>query len=316
MADTNFIDVSNITYCGKEFQDIFAKDVYSLDLRNYGITLMDGVKGKMKLYSGEIGDVFQEYTCPFTPKGAASLAESYIEPVALKANLENCYDTFWNTYLVSQTSITLNGGIPQTFAEWFFAKFREKMKAEYEEIMWKGDVDYTGTTKEYLAVTDGVEKILGEDAEVITGTAFTVDNVLAQVEAAIKKGLELAAAGEYSTDNYKVFMNHADVQLLKMALGKLCCPNAESIFSNYAKGADGGVIIYGFEVIPTHQSRNVIIFGDPRNIVLGFDTFDSHMEWKLIDMRETTGDNMFRIIALTNIAVGVVFPEGFVISKP
>lgn len=316
MADNNFIDVSNISYCGKEFQEIFARDVYSLDVRDYGITLMDGIKGKTKLYSGEIGDVFQAYTCPFTPQGAASLAEAYIEPVALKANLENCYDTFWNTFLVEQTSISLNGGIPQTFGDWFFAKFRDKMKKEYEEIFWQGDTDYSGATKEYLAVTDGVEKILGENAEVISGSVFTVDNILAQVEAAINKGLELAAAGDYTTENYKVFMNHADVALLKMALGKICCPSADSIFSNYAKGPDGGAIIFGYEVIPTHQSRNTVIFADPRNLVLGFDTFDSHLTWKLIDMRNTTGDNMFRIIALTNIGVGVVFPEGIVISKP
>ena len=37
---------------------------------------MDGVKGKMKMYTGEIGDVWQAYSCPFTPQGAASLAEN------------------------------------------------------------------------------------------------------------------------------------------------------------------------------------------------------------------------------------------------
>jgi len=60
------------------------------------------------------------------------------------------------------------------------------------------------------------------------------------------------------------------------------------------------------------QSKNTIIVGDPRNLVLGFDTFSSSIEYKLIDMRETTGDNTFRVIALTNIAVGILFPEGFV----
>lgn len=314
----NFIDVENITYCGKEYQDIFAKEMYGLDLRNYGITLMDGVKGKMKLYSGEIGDVWQAYTCPFTPQGEASLAESYIEPVAIKSNLENCYDTFWNTFLVEQTSITLNGGIPQTFADWFFDKYRQKMAREYEEIFWQGNTARTETTKAYLKVTNGVEKILGDNdnVEKITGEAFTVDNVLAQVEAVVMSGLENAAEGEYDTANMKIMMNHADVQLLKMALGKLCCGNSTSDrFSNYAKEGER-IFIFGFEVVPTMQSRNTIIFGDPRNLVLGFDTYDSHLEWKLIDMRQTTGDNMFRIIALSNIAVGVVFPEGFVISTP
>ena len=118
MSMSNFIDVTGLTYCGKEAQDIFAKDIYDIDLRQYGITFMDGVKGKMKMYTGEIGDVWQLYTCPFTPAGEASLAESYIEPVAIKVNQENCYDVFWNTFLVDQTEISLRGGIPQTFADW------------------------------------------------------------------------------------------------------------------------------------------------------------------------------------------------------
>lgn len=313
----NFIDVSNLTYCGKEMQDIFAKDIYSLDLRNYGVTLLDGVKGKVKLYSGEIGSVLQSYSCPFTPQGAASLAESFIEPVTLKSNLENCYDSFWNTFLVEQTSISLNGGIPETFAEWFFDKYRQKMAREYEEIFWQGDETYSGATKEYLAVTDGIEKQLEDNSGVtkINGAALTVDNVLAQVEAAINSGLAVAADAEVDTERYKVLMNYNDVRLLKMALGKVCCPNSQSIFSNYAKEGEK-VFIFGFEVVPTMQSRNTIIFGDPRNLVLGFDSYDSHLTWKLIDMRETTGDNMFRIIAITNIAVGIVFPEGFVYSRP
>ena len=64
------------------------------------------------------------------------------------------------------------------------------------------------------------------------------------------------------------------------------------------------------------QSKNTIIFGPARNLVLGYDTYDSHLEWKLIDMRNSTGDNMFRIIAISNIAVGIVLPELFVVSKP
>ena len=310
----NFIDLSNITYCGKEAQEIFSRDIYSMDLRNAGVTFMDGVKGKMKMYSGEIGDAWQLYTCPFTPSGAASLAEAYIEPAAIKVNQENCYDTFWNTFLVEQTEISLRGGIPSTFGEWYFGKLRQKMAREYQEIFWQGDTGRTATTKTYLKAVDGVETQLAANSGVTTGatSAFTVDNILAQVEDAINSAMTIAANGEYATDNLKVLMNYSDVQLLKMALGKLCCPNNQSIFSNYAMGPDGGVIIFGIPVISTLQSRNTIIVGDPRNLVLGYDTFDSHLEYKLIDMRNSTGDNMFRVLAISNIAVGIIFPEGFV----
>ena len=309
----NFIDLSNITYCGKEAQEIFSKDIYDIDLRQYGITFMDGVKGKMKMYNGEIGDAWQLYTCPFTPQGSASLAESFIEPSAIKVNQENCYDTFWNTFLVDQTEISLRGGIPQTFGEWYFGKLRQKMAKEYQEIFWQGDTARTASTKAYLKATDGIEKKLKANAgEKVTVTAFTVANVIAQVEDAILKGIELANTNEVDTEGYKVFMNHADVRVLEIALGKLCCDvETNRTFSNY--GREGGrIFVMGYEIVPTMQSKNTVIFGPARNLVLGYDTFDSHLEYKLIDMRETTGDNMFRVLAISNIAVGIIMPELFV----
>lgn len=312
----NFIDLSGLTYCGKEAQEIFSKDIYDIDLRQYGISFWDNVKGKMKLYSGEIGDAWQVYTCPFTPAGAASLAESFIEPAAIKVNQENCYDTFWNTFLVDQTEISLRGGIPQTFAEWYFDKLRKKMSAEYQEIFWKGDEDYSGATKPYIKATDGVEKIIKEsDAASVSGANLTVDNIIAQVEAVVMKGLEEAADADVDTEGFKIFMNHNDVRLLEVALGKECCPNSTTaVFANYAR-ENGRIFVMGFEVVPTMQSRNFILFGPARNLVLGYDTYDSHLEYKLIDMRQTTGDNSFRVIAISNIAVGVIVPELFAYSE-
>lgn len=313
---TNFINVADLTYCGKEAQEIFSKQVYNLDLRSYGITLMDNVKGKQKIYNGEIGDVWQEYTCPFTPSGAASLAEAFIEPVRIKVNMENCYDRFDNTYFVEQTKIAMDGGIPQTFSEWFFnEELLPKMDKEYQEIFWQGDTAYSGT-KKYLKVIDGIEKQIkaAEGVELIEAAALTVDNVISQVEAVVMKALEKAASEEVPTDDYKIFMNYADVKLLEVALGKETAGNLTvSIFKNYSKNGNT-INVMGFDIVPTMQTRNTIIMGPVKNLVLGFDTFDSHLEYRLIDMRETTGDNAFRVLALSNIAVGIILPELFVYS--
>ena len=311
---SNFINVSGLTYCGKEAQEIFSKDIYDIDLRQYGITFMDGVKGKVKLYNGEIGDAWQVYTCPFTPAGAASLAESFIEPAAIKVNQENCYDTFWNTFLVDQTEISLRGGVPQTFGEWYFGKLRQKMAKEYQEIFWQGDKAHTASTKTYLKVTDGIEKKMAalKSDNKYTVTAFTVANIIEQVEAIILKGIDVANKAEVDTEGYKVFMNHADVRVLEIALGKLCCGNSmNDRFANYGR-ENGRIFVMGYEIVPSMIGKNKVVFGPARNLVLGYDTFDSHLEYKLIDMRETTGDNMFRVLAISNIAVGVIMPELFV----
>lgn len=318
MAQTNYIIDSGLTYCGTEAQNIFSHDIYTLDLRNAGVTYIDGLKGKRKIYMGTWDNAWQEYSCPFTPDGEVSLAEAYIEPVAIKVNKEFCRNEFWDSFLVEQTEISLRGGIPQTFSEWYFDRLRKQMQKEYVTMFWQGDTDYTGSTKQYLKIVDGIEKKLEANSGVtqISGAVFTVDNVLAQVEAVIQAGIAKAAENELTTDNFKVLMNKYDIELVKMALGKICCPNNESIFSNYAKGPDGGVFVYGFELIPTEMSRNKIIFGDPRNLVLGFDTFDSHLQYKIIDMKDTTLDDSYRVGAISNIAVGIIFPEIFVISKP
>lgn len=313
----NFIDLTGLTYCGKEAQEIFSKDIYDIDLRQYGITFMDGVKGKMKIYTGEIGDAWQLYTCPFTPAGSASLAEAFIEPAAIKVNQENCYDTFWNTFLVDQTEISLRGGIPQAFGDWYFGKLRQKMAKEYQEIFWQGDTAHTASTKVYLKTVDGVEKKLSAlpSGNTVELSALTVDNVIAQLESVIAKGIDVANAAEVDTENYKVFMNHSDLRVLEVALGKVCCPNSvNAVFANYAR-ENGRIYVMGYEIVPTMQSRNTIIFGPAKNLVLGYDTFDSHIEYKLIDLRETTGDNMFRVLAISNIAVGIIMPELFVYAK-
>ena len=314
---SNFIDLSGLTYCGKEAREIFSKDIYDIDMRQYGITFMDGVKGKMKIYTGEISDAFQLYTCPFTPAGSASLAEAYIEPAAIKVNQENCYDTFWNTFLVDQTEISLRGGIPVTFAEWYFGKLRQKMAKEWQEQWWQGDTARTATTKVYLKSIDGIEKQLHENSGVtkVSGASFTVDNAIAQVEAIIMKGLEVAGNAEVDTEGYKLFMNHNDVRVLEVALGKQCCPNSvNQVFANWGR-ENGRIYVMGFEIVPSLISAGKMIFGPARNLVAGFDTYDSHIEYKLIDMRETTGDNMFRVLAISNIAAGIILPELFVLSE-
>ena len=312
----NFVEFDNLTYCGEEAQQIFSEDLYGSDLRSYGITFYDGLKGKRKIYTGKIGDVWQKYTCSFTPDGEVVISEDYIEPATIKVNMEECFDEYWNSWLVAQTEISLNGGIPQTFAEWFFAKLREKMQEEYEEIFWKGDVDYSGSSKEYLKVIDGIEKQLEENSGVtkVTGASFTVDNAVAQVEAAVTSAMAVAAEANANIEDYKIFVNKNDAALLRIALGKICCTPLAG-FNNYSINGER-MSIFGLEVIPTHQSRGTVIVAPAKNLVLGFDTFDSHSEYKLIDMRETTGDNMFRVIAISNIGAGIAFPALAVYSRP
>lgn len=309
----NLIDVANLTYEGEYAKEIFVKNLYESKLKNYGITYMPGVKSKQQLVSGTVSDLFQAFTCPFSPSGEAELSEKWIEGVPMKVNLEQCYDAFWPTFMAAQTEVSLNGGIPQSFFEWFFNDVLIKeLGKEYEQIFWNGDK--TSGATDTLKIANGLVQQLNADGKVnkVTGAALTSDNIVAQIEAAALKAIE--AAGDTDMTDYKVFMNVNDVRLLNVALANEAILNTQ-VWANF--GRDGQTIYaYGFEVVPCMIAKNTIVIAPAKNLVLGYDIADSEITYKIIDMRQTTLDNTFRVGVITNIAIGYVYPELIVISKP
>ena len=310
---SNFVQVNNLTYEGEYAKEIFVKNLYESKLKQMGITYMPGVKGKQQLVSGEVSDLFQKFTCPFEASGSATLAEKWIEGVPMKVNLEQCYDSFWPTFMAAQTEVSLNGGIPQSFFEWFFNDMLIKeLGKEYEQIFWNGDK--TSGATDTLKIADGLVKQLNADSKVnkIIGSALTVDNIVSQVEAVALKGIE--AAADTDMTDYKLFMNVNDVRLLNVALAKEAILNTQ-VWANFGREGDK-IYAYGFEVVPCMIAKNNIVLSPAKNLVLGYDIADSEVSYKIIDMRQTTLDNTFRVGVITNIAIGYVYPELIVVSKP
>ena len=309
MAIRNFVAPINIEYKGKEANEILSKPIYESDLYSYGITYRPGVRGKEQLIVGSVSELFQTYSCAFEANGKVSLAEQWIEPFNMKINLQECYDTFWPTFMAEETRRAYVGeNNPRTFFEWFFNDMLIKqMKREYEEIFWNGD-----TSKEsgILSLGDGiVKKLENTEAKKVTGAVLTVDNILDQITA-------VAAMADINVDDadYKIFINKGQMKILKTALGN------EKIFNNYVWNnftKEGEkVYAYGFEVIPTRIAKDVILLAPNKNLILGYDLESDQTSFQILDLSQVTGDNEFRVIAMCNMAVGLVYPELMVISKP
>lgn len=309
----NFVDVQNLTYEGEYAKEIFIKNLYESKLKSFGITYMPGVKSKQQLVSGNVSDLFQKFTCPFSASGQAVLTEKWIEGVPMKVNMEECYDSYWSTFMAAQTEVSLNGGVPQAFFDWFFnGVLVPELGKEYEQIFWNGDK--TSGATDTLKIADGLVKQLNADSKVkkVTGVVLTVDNILAQVEAVALKAME--AAGDTDMSDYKLFINVNDARLLNVALAKEAILNTQ-VWANFGREGDK-VYAYGFEVVPCMIAKNAMILAPAKNLVLGYDIADSEISYKMIDMRQTTLDNTFRVGVITNIAIGYVYPELIVVSKP
>lgn len=310
MAITNFVSPENIAYKGKEANEIMSKPIYESDLYSYGVTYRPGVKGKEQLVVGEVSDLFQTYTCAFSPNGEVSLAEQWIEPFTMKINLQECYDKYWPSFMAEETRRAYVGetNIPRTFFQWFFDDMLVKeMKKEYEEIFWNGDKTKSGI----LALGDGVVKKVVESgkAKTVTGATLTVDNILAQVSA-------VAALADVNVDDadYKIYINKGQMKILKTALGNEKIRD-NYVWSNFTKEGEK-VYAYGFEVVPCRIAKDTILLAPNKNLVLGYDLESDQTSFQILDLSQVTGDNEFRVIAMCNMAVGVVYPELMVLSKP
>ena len=310
MAITNFVAPENIAYKGKEANEIMSKPVYESDLYGYGITYRPGVKGKEQLIVGEVNDLFQTYTCAFSPNGEVSLAEQWIEPFTMKINLQECYDKYWPSFMAEETRRAYVGetNIPRTFFQWFFDDMLVKeMKKEYEEIFWNGDKTKSGI----LALGDGVVKKIADSpkSQKITGATLTVDNILDQITA-------VAAKADINVDDadYKIYINKGQMKILKTALGNEKIRD-NYVWSNFTKEGEK-VYAYGFEVVPCRIAKDTILLAPNKNLILGYDLESDQTAFQILDLSQVTGDNEFRVIAMCNMAVGVVYPELMVLSKP
>ena len=309
----------NINYCGKEASEIWSQQLAVLPLlAQRAINIMLNVKGKQKVYTGEVETYFRQYQCLFGNTSEAALAENYIIPEKIDLGFEYCMDEFRNTYLNEGIlqSVNRNTEVP-VFTDWFIGRVLEKARIAYEKLFWQGD---TSSATPALAALDGIEKKLAASTDVIqiTGSTITTSNVIAQVEAAVMAAINAAATAQVAVDTHRVFMNKNDVKYLEIALGNTAFKDTNSTLMQFKNWGivNGNITVYGFQVLPTEQTRSTIIVCPEKCLTLGTDVFDAHTQIKIVDMIETTLDDVVRGRIITNLGTAILFPELIAYSKP
>ena len=309
----------NINYCGKEASEIWSQQLAVLPLlAQRAINIMLNVKGKQKVYTGEVEAYFRQYQCLFANTSEAALAENYIIPEKIDLGFEYCMDEFRNTYLNEGIlqSVNRNTEVP-VFTDWFIGRVLEKARIAYEKLFWQGD---TASATPALAALDGIEKKLAASTDVIqiTGSTITTSNVIAQVEAAVMAAIDAAATAQVAVDTHRVFMNKNDVKYLEIALGNTAFKDTNSTLMQFKNWGivNGNITVYGFQVLPTEQTRSTIIVCPEKCLTLGTDVFDAHTQIKIVDMIETTLDDVVRGRIITNLGTAILFPELIAYSKP
>jgi hypothetical protein len=296
-----FASVSS-TYAGDALKAYILKALIGGEtLSTTGISVETNVKFKRKIKKLASTGIVQEGSCEFSPTSGMTISEGVLEPQSIKVNESLCFDEFDNLWDSADMAAGQHAqNVPAELTNAITTEFTNQASKEIEELIWQGNTDgSTGTIKDLI---DGYEKILtatGATGSVkVSGTTLTTSNILTELNKvynALPSGVR-----KKGKDNLVIFMSYEAAALYEMNL------QAQGVNTS----ADSGVMkVYGIEIKPVGglSNSNTIVIGARNNFYVGTDLQSDFNEIKLIDMRETTGDDAVRFIMKMKIDVTIAY---------
>lgn len=231
--------------------------------------------------------------CDFTPAGTITASEVELSPKEFFIDIELCYaelEALWNG-LTSGNENTQDAGAD--FNNALQGVIIDAMNAGFEDTVWNGVYDATGTT-----VTSNFNGISSQiTTNVVTGTTgLTKSNIIAAVDALVA---ELPSVVLEDVSNLKIYMNPKMLLYYKQALMALGLNTpADAMPATY-----DGIPIYTV----TKIADNELFAIQPSNIALGVGAMDNFSQLIIKDMRESTLDNKVRMKLQGKADVKVIY---------
>jgi hypothetical protein len=232
-----------------------------------------------------------------------TITEGVLDPQRIKVNESICFDEFdelWDSADMTAGQHAQN--VPQAVLDAITEEFTGQAAKEIENLVWQGNTTLTGAT--LLKIIDGYERLLEAGSPVkLTGATLSTSNILTELDkvyAALPSGVR-----KKGKDALVFFCSYKAAALYEMNL------QAQGMNTS----ATGGVMsVYGIELKPVGglSNDNRIVLGARDNFYLGTDLMADMNELKLIDMRETTGDDAVRFIMKMKIDVTIALTNEIV----
>lgn len=287
------------TYAGDALKKyILAALIGGETLSTPGISVLTNVKYKRKIKKIAASGVVQAGSCDFSPTSGVTITEAVVEPCEYKINEAICFEDIYNTWDSADMTAGLNAEqLPQTLVDGLTEAYTGQFAKEVEEMIWQN----TSPSDCF----DGFEKIL---VAAVTGatSAVTVQNVITL----LNKAYALVPAGvlKKAKSDLVIFVSHKLLAMYEMNLA------TQGVNTSVMAGVP---TLYGIEIkaVGGLSSDNMIVIGEKANFYIATDLESDFNEIKLIDMRQTTGDEQIRFIMKCKLDVAVAYPGEVVFLK-
>lgn len=287
--------VSN--YAGTAAVPFVAPAILSADtIANGYCTVLDNVRYKTNLRKVSGGTV-EPRTCDFATNGSLDISDVQLVLTELQVNEEICNHELARTWAAAQMRGNY-AGVPGDYEQFLAQYVASRVAEDIEKNIWRGNYNSTdGTTTGGGAGTlfDSVMSAYVAGAgtnETLVAGAFTGnDNATTGIAthlAALVADLPAALVGDANT---KIYMSRKSFQLYFQFLA--ANDNNPVLATQMAK------FYLGYEIItPAGFPDDTLLASRVDNLYFGTNVLTDHVEARFIDLRNTTGADLTRILMM------------------
>lgn len=288
--------VSN--YAGTAAVPFVAPAILSADtIANGYCTVLDNVRYKTNLRKVSGGTV-EARSCDFASNGSLDISDVQLTLTELQVNEEICNHELARTWAAEQMRGNY-AGVPGDYEQYLAQYVASRVAEDIEKNIWRGNYNHTdGSTSGGGAGTlfgSVMSRYVAEATpshETLVTGAFTADDNattgIATHLAALVADLPSALVGEDST---KIYMSRKTFQLYFQFLA--ADQNNPVLATQMAK------FYLGYEIItPAGFPNDTLLASRVDNLYFGTNVLTDHVEARFIDLRNTTGADLTRILMM------------------
>ncbi len=172
------------TFYGDDAKGFFSTAFNEGNAKNE-MTLLPGVKSKIKMASYELGSMIQAEACAWNNSGEGTLDQKTFEVCDLMIQLAFCTTVWEQNYLSLQLRPgSVDAQIPASFEAYLLDQIAKKLAQDIDNLIINGDVNASPAD-----TCDGLIKKLLADSDVLdeSNTTVTASNALAEFNKIILK---------------------------------------------------------------------------------------------------------------------------------
>lgn len=270
-------------------------------LSTNGISVQTNVKYKRKIKKLASSDIVQAGSCDFNPTTGLTITEATLEPCEFKINEQICFEDIYQTWDSADMTTGINNeNLPQSLLDAITEAYVKQFAHETEEMIWQNN--YPSGNSDCF--TGFLRQLIDGGAQTGATSAVTASNIVTLLNKAY--ALVPSCILSKPKDELVIFLSHKALAMYEMNLA------TQGVRTSIEAGVP---TLYGIELkaVSGLGNDNIIVIGERANFFVGTDLMADFNEIKLIDMRQTTGDEAVRFILKAKLDVAIAYPSEVVL---